>query len=197
MNLCSILLDTDSDLIAAKPVEIILDLDENVKKESADSECEDKKSEPDTSSAPKVPVEPENTAPLTMDIDPHHRELQEQAKLFSKCNTEEEAAAIAPPPVKSKCKLNQYWDLIVLCFFPFPVFCIIKFPQYILGTTYYVLRHPFIISSPIIIFSYFLKIYSINVAFSKWVYHFLLPRGCCEYDPFILRSYRLNCVYRY
>lgn len=104
-------------------MEIILDSDENVKKEVADSEGEDKKSEPDTSSAPKAPVEPEKTAPLTMDIDPHHRELQEQAKLFSKCNTEEEAAAIAPPPVKSKCKLNLYWDHIIFCFFfPFSQF---------------------------------------------------------------------------
>lgn len=137
MNFCYISLDTDSDLIAAKPVEIVLDSDENVKKE-ADSEGEDKKSETETSSAPKAPVEPEKTAPLTMDIDPHHRELQEQAKLFSKCNTEEEAAAIAPPPVKSKCKLNQYWDHIVLCF----LFLFTVYP--ILGTTYYVQRHSFI-----------------------------------------------------
>lgn len=35
----------------------------------------------------KKPESPKSTAPLTMEIDPHLRHLQEQAKLFSRFNS--------------------------------------------------------------------------------------------------------------
>lgn len=60
---------------------------ENIKKESEDDESKKEKTEKSEKG------ENESEGPLSMDIDPHHKELQEQAKNFSKVKKTDEPAA--------------------------------------------------------------------------------------------------------
>lgn len=61
---------------------------ESIKKEKNDSEDEEKL--PTPVSEEKETTDDKKASSLDMDIDPHHKDLQEQAKLFSKVNVTED-----------------------------------------------------------------------------------------------------------